>query len=113
VLELTGDAASGGLSIPLCFIRLQHRRAIFDEVAALSVEGVNKSAVARVKGIVWNTVRRWLARAADWCRRFNDRRIDGLSGVELQADEIRTIVGGKEQPIWVVVELHTKTLLNE
>ena len=38
---------------------------------------------------------------------------DGLSGVELQADEIRTIVGGKEQPIWVVVELHTKTLLNE
>src|SRR5215471_8979830 len=26
-----------------------------------------------------------------------------LSGVELQADEIRTIVGSKEQPIWVFV----------
>ena len=40
--------------------RLQHRRATFDEVAALSVEGVNKSAIARVKQIAWNTVDRWL-----------------------------------------------------
>ena len=29
--------------------RLQHRRATFDEVAALSIEGLNKSAIARVK----------------------------------------------------------------
>ena len=29
--------------------RLQHRRATFDEVAALSVEGLNKSGIARVK----------------------------------------------------------------
>ena len=35
--------------------RLQHRRATFDEVASLSVEGLNKSAIARVKGIGWNT----------------------------------------------------------
>ena len=31
--------------------RLQHRRGIFDEVAAFSVEGLSKSAIARVKGI--------------------------------------------------------------
>jgi IS1 family transposase len=48
-------------------------------------------------------VHRWLGRAAIWCRRFNDRRIKGLSVVELQADEIRTIVGSKEQPAWVFV----------
>jgi transposase-like protein len=78
--------------------RLQHRRAIFDEVAALSVEGLNKSAIARVKGIAWNTVHRWLEKAAAWCRRFGDRKINGLSVVELQADEIKTIVGSKEQP---------------
>jgi hypothetical protein len=30
---------------------LQHRRATFDEVAALSVEGLNKSVIARVKRI--------------------------------------------------------------
>ncbi len=49
---------------------LQHRRATFEEVAALSVEGLNKSAIARVKRIAWNTVHRWLERAAAWCRRF-------------------------------------------
>jgi transposase-like protein len=35
--------------------RLQHRRTTFDEVAALSVEGLNKSAIARAKRITWNT----------------------------------------------------------
>src|SRR5206468_44849 len=72
--------------------RLQHRRATFDEVATLSVEGMSKSAIARVKGITWNTVHRWLERAAAWCRRFNDRTIKGLCVVDLQADEIKTIV---------------------
>jgi transposase-like protein/IS1 family transposase len=85
------------------YYRLQHRRATFDEVAALSVEGLNKSAIARVKRIAWNTVHRWLERAAAQCRRFNNRKIKGLWVVELQADEMRTIVGGKEQSIWVFV----------
>jgi IS1 family transposase len=74
---------------------------IFDEVASLSVEGLNKSAIARVKRIAWNTVHRWLERAANWCRRFSDRKIRRLAMAELQADEMQTIVGGKEQPIWV------------
>ncbi len=85
--------------------RLQHRRKSFDEVAALSGEGLNKSAIARVKPIAWNTVHRWLERAAVWCRRFNDRKIRRLAVVELQADEIRTIVRDKEQSIWVFVVL--------
>src|SRR5215467_6981313 len=76
------------------YYRLQHRRATFDEVASLSVEGVNKSAIARVKGISWNTVHRWLERAAVWCRRFSDRKIRRLAAVEVQADEIKTIIGG-------------------
>jgi len=59
--------------------RLQHRRATFDEVAALSVEGLNKSAIARVKRIAWNTVDSWLSRAAESCQRFNDRNITGLA----------------------------------
>jgi transposase-like protein/IS1 family transposase len=83
--------------------RLQHRRVTFDEVAALSVEGLNKSAIARVKRIAWNTVHRWLERAASWCQRFNDRKMRRLSIAELQADEIQTIVGGKDGPIWIFV----------
>ena len=81
--------------------RLQHRRATFDEVATLSVEGLNKSAIARAKRIAWNTVDRWLQRAAASCRRFNDRKIDGIAISELQADEIRTIIHDKEQPVWI------------
>ena len=58
------------------YYRLHHRRVTFDEVAALSVEGLNKSSIARVKGLAWNTVHRWLERAASWCRRFNYRKKD-------------------------------------
>jgi len=83
------------------YYRLQHRRATFDEVAALSAEGLNKSAISRVQRIAWNTVDRWLERAGGCCRRFNDQKIAGFTVTELQADEIRTIVRGKQQPIWV------------
>jgi IS1 family transposase len=71
---------------------------------------MNKSAIARVKRIAWNTVHRWLERAAAWCRRFNDRKTKRLSIAELQADELRTIVGGKEQPIWTfaVIEVWSR-----
>jgi len=83
------------------YYRLQHRRSSFDEVAALSVEGVSKSAIARVKGITWNTVDRWLERAAGCCRQFNDQTITGVDMPELQADEIRTIAGGKDEATWI------------
>jgi transposase-like protein len=91
------------------YYRLQLRRAMFDEVAALSVEGLNKSAIARVKRIAWNTVHRWLEKAA-WCRRFNDLIVKRLSVAELQADEIRTIIGGREQGVWlfVVIEVWSR-----
>jgi transposase-like protein len=85
------------------YYRLQLRRSTFDEVASLSVEGLNKSAIARVKRVAWNTVHRWLEKAASCCRGFNDRKVKGLSVVELQGDEIRTIIGGREQGIWVFV----------
>jgi len=92
------------------YYRLQHRHPLFDEVASLSVEGLNKSAIARVKRIAWNTVHRWLERAAICCRRFNNQKINRLSVVELEADEIKTIVGSKKEPIWIfaVIELWSR-----
>jgi IS1 family transposase len=63
---------------------------------------VNKSAIARVQQIAWNTVDRWLEKAAACCRRFNHRMTTRIRIRELQADEIRVMVGGKEQPpVWV------------
>ncbi len=84
------------------YYRLQHRRATFDAVVALRVEGVSISAIARIcVGIAWNTVARWLERAAQVCRRFNHRRIAGFAVEELQADEIRSFVGAKTRPTWI------------
>ena len=42
------------------YYRLQHRRTTFDTVVTLSVEGVSRSAIARVERLAWNTVARWL-----------------------------------------------------
>ena len=87
------------------YYRLQHRRATFDGVIALRVEGVSISAISRIKGIAWNTVARWLEKAAQVCRRFNHRRIAGFAAEELQADEIRTFAGNKKTPSWVFVTI--------
>jgi hypothetical protein len=76
--------------------RLHHRRAVFDEVVSLSVEGVNKSAISRVKEIPWNTVHRWLERAAACCRRFNHHKTSGL-----EIPELRTFISGKDRTAWI------------
>ena len=83
------------------YYRLQHRRTTFDTVVTLRVEGVSLSAIARIERLAWNTVARWLARAAAVCRRFNDGRTTGFVATELQADEIRAFTGGKTRPTWV------------
>jgi transposase-like protein len=62
---------------------------------------LNKSAIARVEGIGWNTVDRWLEKASTCGRRFNDEKTTGFRASELQADEIRTIIQGKQQPTWI------------
>jgi len=70
-------------------------------VAKLRVEGVNKSAISRVKGIASNTVHRCLERTGELCRRFNEKNIEGFDVTELQTDEIRTFVGGKQNVTWI------------
>ena len=87
------------------YYRLQHRRATFDAVVALRVEGVSIAAIARVEGIAWNTVARWLERAAQVCRRFNHGRITGFVVEELQADEIRSFTSNKKRQTWVFVAI--------
>ncbi len=54
--------------------RIHRSRNTFDEVCSLSVEGVSKSAIARVKRLSWNTVSRWLERAAHarWPHRLQE-----------------------------------------
>ena len=82
-----------------------HRRATFDAVVALRVEGVSIYAIARIEGLAWNTVARWLEKAADVCRGFNQRRTAEFGVEELQADEIRSFAGGKTRPTWIFVAI--------
>lgn len=73
--------------------------------------GVSISAVARVEGIAWNTVARWLEKAADACRRFNSGRISGFGVEELQADEIRSFAGSKDRTTWIFVAIEVSSRL--
>src|SRR5215470_12905779 len=75
------------------YYRLQPRCATL----TLSVEGLNKSSIARVERIGWNTVDRWLEKASGCGCRFNDQETTGFKATELKTDEIRTITQGKQQ----------------
>ena len=78
----------------------------------LSVEGVNKSPIARVKQIAWNTVDRWLEKAAASCRRFNTLRVTKIQVRELQADEIRAMVSGNDcSPVWIFAAIEVSSHL--
>ena len=81
--------------------RLQHSMRRFDRVAALSVEGVSKSAIARLEGVAWNTVARWLERAAGVAKAFNERRTLGIELIELQLDELSTPLQSRKRKSWV------------
>ncbi len=87
------------------YYRLQHSRNTFDEVVQMTVDGVGISVTARVKRLSWNTVARWRERAAGAARGFNYQMTHGYELKELQADEIRTLLDGKRQPVWVMATI--------
>jgi hypothetical protein len=63
----------------------------------LSVEGLSKSAIARVERIGWNTVDRWVDKASGCSRRFNDQELTGFNVTELQADRRMAVRHGDDQ----------------
>jgi len=67
----------------------------------MSVEGVSKSSISRIKGISWNTVASWQQKAAEHAENFNERFIRKYELVELQADEICTFIGGRKNQAWI------------
>ena len=65
------------------------------------MDGVGKSPIARIKRIAWNTAARWLALAAAFSRRFNNRMLRRVDLRELQADEIRSFLVHKRMEVWI------------
>ena len=96
------------------YYRLHKPRALFDEVARMSVDGVGKSAIARIKHIAWNTAARWLALAAAFARRFNHRMLWRVDLRELQADEIRSFLLHKRMEVWIhtIIEVWSRLWLS-
>jgi len=91
--------------IDTAYYRFRCSRRTFDRVAHMAVEGMNRAAIARIEGVGWNTVNRWLTKAADFAYRFNDAKTREIELIELQADEIRTFVPGKAKPTWVFTSM--------
>lgn len=94
-----GSTASETYGTP--YYKLRCTKGQFDRVASLRVEGMSKSAIARVERRGWNTVNRGLERASLAARKYNDKKLRGFELAELQADEIRTIAPSKEDAVWI------------
>ncbi len=84
---------------------LHYSRNTFDDVVLMSVEGVSKASITRVKKLSWNTVARWLTRAAQSAERFNDRMVQSYELRKLQGEEVRTFTDNKGRLIWVLFAL--------
>ena len=97
----TGCGKTFGATTGTPYERLQRPKAQFDCVAALSVDGMSKAAIARIEGLAWNTVSRWLELAASLARRFNNAKTRGYALEELQLDELNTFLGNRNQKTWV------------
>ena len=76
-----------------------------ERITSMSVEGVSRSAIARVEHLSRPTVDRWLERASDAAQHFNDRLIRNVPLQELQADEIQTIALDQAHPTWIFTTL--------
>jgi hypothetical protein len=101
--QACGKTFSSNTGTP--YHRLQTSRKAFDEVVHMSVEGVGKSSIARIKKISWNTVARWLERAAAAAERFSDLWLKGFNLTELQADEIQTFTQSKDRTTWIFASM--------
>ena len=93
------------------YYRLQSSRASFDEVATMSVNGVDKSTISRITRLSWNTIERWLEMAALYAQNVNEQYLKGYDIKEVQADEIRTFVDSKKKVTWLFTAIEVSTRL--
>jgi IS1 family transposase len=77
----------------------------------MRVEGVSISAIGRITGRSRSTITRWLERAADAAKRFNDARLRDFEIKELQADELCTFIAAKTNAAWVFTTIEVSSRL--
>ena len=77
----------------------------------MSVNGIDKSSISRIKNLSWNTIERWLERASKHAHHFNHRYLKGYEITEVQADEIRTFVDSKLKVTWLFTAIEVSSRL--
>ncbi len=75
------------------------------------MEGLSIAAIGRLERLSWNTVARWLTRAAAAATIFNSERTRDFELFELQADEMRTFAQGKDRPTWIYTTMEVSSRL--
>jgi len=71
----------------------------------LSTQGLSKAAIARSCGRSWQTVDRWIGKAASASREIRDQVVVSVNAQELQADELRAHPAKSEWNSWVFTSL--------
>ena len=94
-----------GVRTGTAYAGLQCSMRAFDQVMAMTVEGISKSSIGRVVGRSWNTVARWQERGALFARRFNTAKTPGFVLRELQLDEIRTFYPSRKRSRWIFTSI--------
>jgi len=84
------------------YYRIHKAHKLFDEVCSMTVEGICKSSISRLKKISWNTVSAWQEKAAEAATQFQDNMIYNVPVQELQADEIRTFIDCRTKAIYLI-----------
>ena len=101
----TACGGTYGRTTQTLYHRLRSSQTRIDRVAAMSVEGMSRAAIARVEHIDPHTVDRWLNRASAAAERFNDTMTRHVLVQELQADELQTVASRQAQSTWVFTSL--------
>ena len=77
----------------------------------MSVNGIDKSCISRIKNLSWNTIVRWLERAAKHAQLFNHHYLKDYDITEVQADELRTFVDSKKKITWLFTAIEVSSRL--
>ena len=87
------------LGTPYYRMRKPHR--LFDQAAALQVEGLPQASIARALGSSPGTISRWLEKASQRVREFEAEHLHVDDPVEIQIDELKAFGAGDRDRTWL------------
>ena len=93
------------------YYRLHKSKKDFDEVAAMSVEGINQSSISRIKGLSRTTVYNWLIKASLRAFSFNQKHLRGYELKELQFDERKSFIRNKKNETWIFMSIEVCVII--